>query len=138
MEAALSDFGISPKQFLCSCEVCSPDGVVHGIHVSPRCLVRALEALFGFGNDDTERNRVEVHTHVIHAESNQSNFLPAPVEGTIRVPLSLPFAVLCARHIIQHTSGGESRETITELMPHTKNLMPVHVKAVIGVIVARE
>ena len=113
-------------------------GVVHSIQATARCLVRALDALLGFGIDNTERNGVEVRTHAVHAEPDQSNFLPAPVEGTIGVTLRLPFAVLYARHIIQHVRSREGREpyTVFELMTDTNNLMLVHVKAVIGIVVA--
>ena len=49
-------------------------GVVHSIQATARCLVRALDALLGFGIDNTERNWVEVRTHAVHAEPDQSNF----------------------------------------------------------------
>ena len=115
-------------------------GVVHSIQATARCLVRALDALLGFGIDNTERNGVEVRTHAVHAEPDQSNFLPAPVEGSIGVTLRLPFAVLYTRHIIQHVRSREGREpyTVFELMTDTNNLMLVHVKAVIGIVVARD
>ncbi len=78
-------------------------------------------------------------------------FIPNPIsaisfshqfEGPIGVSLRLPFTVLCAHHIVEHTRCGECREpdTVTELMTDTNYLMLVHVEleAVIGVVVARE
>ncbi len=112
--------------------------VVHGIQATTLSLVRALDTLFRFGIDDTERNGVEVRTHAVHAESDQSNFFATPVEGPIRVTLRLPFAVLCARHVIHHMWGREGCESgaVTELMAETNSLMLVHVKAVAGIVVA--
>ena len=101
---------------------------------------RALDALFGFGIDDTERNGVEVRAHAVHAESNQSDFLATPVEGPISVTLRLPFAVLCARHIFEQMWGGEGckQDAVTELMPEINSLMLVQVKAVVGIVMMQE
>ena len=83
---------------------------------------------------------MEVSTHAVHSEPNQCNFFPAPIESPIGVSLRLPFTVLCARHIVEHTLCGECSEpdTVTELMTDTNDLMLVHVEAVVGVVVARK
>ena len=104
-----STFGVGAKR----------GSVVHGIKATTCCLVRILNTLLRFGIDDAEGNGVEVSTHAVHAESDQSNLFTTPIEGSIRVPLRLPFAVLCARHVIEHTRGGEGYKpyAVTELMP---------------------
>ena len=94
-------------------------GVVHSIQATARCLVRALDALLGFGIDNTERNGVEVRTHAVHAEPDQSNFLPAPVEGPIGVTLRLPFAALCAPTVMgaARTARLIAPRCLTERIP---------------------
>ena len=89
----------------------------------------------------TMLNETGLKCAAVHAESNQSNFFAAPVEGPISVTLRLPFAVPFARHIIGHMQDGEGRDSepdaVTEMRTHTNNLMLAHVKAVVGIVVAR-
>ncbi len=70
---------------------------------------------FGLRVNNTERHRIEVRTHTVHADTNDSKLMLANVVRAVQMKLSLPPAVHAIRQIHQHTRRRGMHKTYTIL-----------------------
>ena len=95
--------------------------IVERIQTGTRRFVCRLDGWLGFAVDNAERHRVEVGSHAVHAETNNTEILLAPVEGPVPVALPLASTVVGTAHVAQEMSTRNAHESdfILELMPQT-------------------
>ncbi len=114
--------------------------IIKSIQTIAGRLVSRCDGLLRFAVNNADGHRVEVSSHTVHAEADESEILLAPVECPVHMTLRLAGAVHSAGQVVQEMTrrNAHKSDAILELMPNANRLMLIHMKRIGGIVVPLE